>query len=193
MLLRLAFEAKEWGGEPHPPRDREGRIREDVKGAFGPVAGFNLDAALAQAGLFHSEDFKVRFCQYDNMPRRILEILHNLLRPGGVLLIEVPNQFFNIAKEVRYRFGRRPPAPSNPLHHLYFFSPRTLRRYALPGKFEIVELNQFRERRVQMPIWERVPKDIYRRGAECLGVGAGSSIEIYLRKSGKLKTAERDQ
>ena len=126
-------------------------------------------------------------------PRRILEIVHNLLRPGGVLLVEVPNQFFNVTKEVRYRFGRRPPAPSNPLHHLYFFSPRTLRRYALPGKFEIIELNQSRERPMQMPIWERVPKDIYRWSAQCLGVGAGSFIEIYLRKSGGPKTGERDQ
>jgi SAM-dependent methyltransferase len=126
--------------------------------------------------------------EHARSPRQILDLLHTLLRAGGVLLIEVPNQFFNIAKEVRSSFGPCRPETSNPLHHLYFFSPRTLSRYAIPGKFEILELNQFRERRMHMPIWERVPKDFYRWGAQCLGVGAGSIIEIYLRKSGGPKT-----
>ena len=100
----LAFAAKESGDEPHWPWNREGRIKEDGEGVFGPVADFDfdgvaisadgdnwyevrglrdlssrsfslieidLDAAIAEAGLFYTQNFKIRFCQYDNMPSRM--------------------------------------------------------------------------------------------------------------------------
>src|SRR4030042_2811906 len=47
--VMLAFEATESGDEPHPPRDRQGRFREDGddgedgEAVFGPVADFNFD------------------------------------------------------------------------------------------------------------------------------------------------------
>ena len=115
----LAFEAKESGDEPHPPRDRQGRTPENGEMVFGPVADFNfdgvaisadgetwyearglrdlssrrflpleidLDQALAQAGLFYSEDFKVRVCQYDNMPRRMDGITIHAIRLTGAPL-----------------------------------------------------------------------------------------------------------
>lgn len=120
--VMLAFEATESGDEPHPPRDRQGRFREDGddgedgEAVFGPVADFNfdgvaiggdgdnwyearglrdlssqtllpiqidLDAAIAQAGLFHTEDFKIRFCQYDNMPRRMDGVTIHAIRLTG--------------------------------------------------------------------------------------------------------------
>lgn len=118
----LAFEAKEFGDEPHPPRDLQGRTPENGPAVFGPVADFNfdgvaisadgqdwyearglrdlssrgfsplqidLDQALAQAGLFHTEDFKIRFCQYDNMPRRMDGItIHAIQLTGEPLAVD---------------------------------------------------------------------------------------------------------
>jgi 2-polyprenyl-3-methyl-5-hydroxy-6-metoxy-1,4-benzoquinol methylase len=115
-------------------------------------------------------------------PRLMLKIVDSLLHSGGIALIEVPNQFFNISQEIRYWLGAQFPPPDNALHHLYFFSPRTLRQYADRRRFEIVEMNQFRERRIQLPLWERLPRDLYRWFVERSAIGGGLIIEMYLRK-----------
>ena len=63
-------------------------LRDLSSRRFSPVE-IDLDAAIAQAGLFHAEDFKVRFCQYDNMPRRMDGItIHAIQLTGDPLEVE---------------------------------------------------------------------------------------------------------
>ena len=57
-------------------------LRDLSSRRFLPVQ-IDLDEAAAQAGLFYGEDFKVRFCQYDNMPRRMDGITIHAIRLTG--------------------------------------------------------------------------------------------------------------
>lgn len=110
-------------------------------------------------------------------PRKMLDIVYKILRPGGIALIEVPNEFFNIAREILVLIKSDTEQLVKPLDHLYFFSAKSLKRYIDKNRFSIVEFNQYRPRRKKLPIWERIPKDCYR-----LLVGSGGFFEVYIRK-----------
>jgi len=113
-------------------------------------------------------------------PRNVLSKVNSILKPGGILVIEVPNQFFNVRTEVEHLIFRKLKYPDNPLEHLYFFSIKTLKLYLSP--FKMLELNQFRPRRRKLPLLERIPKDLYRYLFSRLNIGGNSFIEAYLRK-----------
>ena len=108
--VKLQFEAKEFGDEPHAPPPSpfgdeahfdgvaisgdgqdwyEARGLRDLSSQrFLPIE-IDLDAAIAQAGLFYTEDFRVRFCQYDNMPRRMDGItIHGIQLTGEPLEVD---------------------------------------------------------------------------------------------------------
>jgi hypothetical protein len=105
--LRLAFEAKEFGDEPHAPpsnpfsgdADFDGvaisadgvtwyeiqdlrNLRSDKFTAFD----IDLDAAIATWGLAYNDQFRIRFCQYDNNPAPMDGIfLHNIELTSGIV------------------------------------------------------------------------------------------------------------
>lgn len=61
-------------------------------------------------------------------PVNILNQLKKILNSNSIVIIEVPNQFFQYPQEIYYRIGySRPVIPYNPYHHLYFYSPEVLR------------------------------------------------------------------
>lgn len=67
---------------------------------------------------------------------------YRVLKPGGVAFIEVPNQFDNI-QFFRYRLMNKVPVRERnirSIHHLVFFSRRTLRRLLLEAGFEQVDI-----------------------------------------------------
>jgi len=87
--VRLTFEAKEYGDEPHPPPPNPFADDVNFDGLALSADGVNwyeiqelrslrsdrftafdldLDAAIAKWGLEYGADFRVRFCQYDNNP-----------------------------------------------------------------------------------------------------------------------------
>ncbi|MHA1755289.1 MAG: class I SAM-dependent methyltransferase [Promethearchaeota archaeon] len=117
-------------------------------------------------------------------PKKILGIIQKILRPGGICLIEVPNQFFNMKKEFNPFLNKNIKSNENPLHHLYFFSVKSLKNY-IDNKFEIIEFNQFRPRVNKIPLWERMPKDFYRYIVKKFALNSGSFFEILVEKSNK--------
>ena len=64
-------------------------------------------------------------------PKRAFVESARLLKPGGRLVIEVPN-----FRSIRARLGRMEDVP----RHLYFFTPRTLRRYGDPAGLELTAI-----------------------------------------------------
>ncbi|MBN1515454.1 LamG domain-containing protein [Candidatus Sumerlaeota bacterium] len=87
--LRLTFEAKEYGDEPHAPPPNPFAGDANFDGVAISADGvdwyevqdlrhlrsdrftsyeLDLDAAIAQWGLSYSSAFRIRFCQYDNNP-----------------------------------------------------------------------------------------------------------------------------
>lgn len=115
-------------------------------------------------------------------PKRVLRLAYEILNKQGILLVEVPNQFSNIRTELRYYTLKKFTFPDNKLHHLYFFSIRTLMKYIQSTNFEIIEFHQHRPREKKMPVWEKLPKDLFRYVTTKWHIGAGSIIEVYCRK-----------
>ena len=91
--VRLGFEALEYGDEPHAPPPGPFADDVDFDGVAVSVDGvdwyeiqdlrhlrsdkftaydIDLDAAVAALGLAYSEEFRIRFCQYDNNPSPML-------------------------------------------------------------------------------------------------------------------------
>lgn len=87
--VHLAFEAMEFGEEPHAPPSNPFTGEADFDGVAVSTDGvtwyevqdlrhlrsdrflgydIDLDAAIAQWGLSYSSEFQIRFCQYDNNP-----------------------------------------------------------------------------------------------------------------------------
>jgi hypothetical protein len=87
--VHLAFEAMEFGDEPHAPPPNPFTVEADFDGVAVSADGvawyeiqdlrhlrsdrflgydIDLDAAIAQWGLSYSSEFQIRFCQYDNNP-----------------------------------------------------------------------------------------------------------------------------
>lgn len=75
-------------------------------------------------------------------PLNILNIIKRLLNPNGILLIEVPNQFFKFPNKLYFDLAIKDyRKPYNPYHHLYFYSKRQLLRYFDLTGFEVVLFN----------------------------------------------------
>jgi SAM-dependent methyltransferase len=85
-----------------------------------------------------------------------------VLRPGGVIFVEVPNQFDNI-QFFRYRImGEVPVRERNirSIHHLVFFSRKSLRRLlSIAGFSNIVVLNRYGAMRAG---WQRLGSIVVR-------------------------------
>ena len=59
-------------------------------------------------------------------PSRVLSDCMGILNSGGILVIEVPQQFDNDIDRIKYTLGlKKPQFNTYSLHHLYFFLPET--------------------------------------------------------------------
>ncbi len=103
-----------------------------------------------------------------------------LVTPGGILLVGVPNVagLSLRLKSWQSRLGlkRKPWRHYAALHHLWFFTPRTLRRLAEAAGFEVV--------RVETPVMDRPGRSagltsVYRGLLE--NGRAGSLLDLYAR------------
>lgn len=117
--------------------------------------------------------------EHVSSPADTINILRQLIAPGGVLIIEVPNQFFNVKKEIKSHIS-----PSmyqgNPLHHLSFFSPQNLIDLIDSRGFETISCRQFwpnagRPRRG----WRRVSDEVFDFLFERYRIGSSNIIETF--------------
>ncbi|MBN2093413.1 class I SAM-dependent methyltransferase [candidate division KSB1 bacterium] len=76
-------------------------------------------------------------------PRTILEKIRTKLNKNGILLLEVPNEFFYLSQEIKILLKKKKPNISyEPYHHLYFFSPVTFHKLISASGYSILELNE---------------------------------------------------
>lgn len=109
--VRLAFEAKEFGDEPHAPPSNPFTGDADFDGVAISADGvtwyeiqdlrnlasdkftafdIDLDAAIATWGLSYNSEFRIRFCQYDNNPAPMDGIfLYNIELTGEMGMVPV--------------------------------------------------------------------------------------------------------
>jgi 2-polyprenyl-3-methyl-5-hydroxy-6-metoxy-1,4-benzoquinol methylase len=76
-------------------------------------------------------------------PKDVLLKVQEILTPEGIVLFEVPNQFFVFREEMKIFLKIKiPKAPYNPYHHIYFFSPITLNHLIDASGYKPLEIIQ---------------------------------------------------
>ena len=76
--------------------------------------------------------------------RGFLALLHRLLRPGGLLYLEVPNQFRNVLEKIDLVRGKDPAFSVLSVHHHYFFSRQSLLLLLQGSGFTVRSMRTFR-------------------------------------------------
>jgi SAM-dependent methyltransferase len=149
--------------------------------------GIHLRNESIESASFDGESFEVIHAShvlehlYD--PVGSIERVHGWLRPGGVLLLEVPYEFGDLFSLVsRYLMGR--PAPPNvvPSPHLYFFTIPTLSKLLERCGLEVVFARSFRrnpDRNSQILGGSLAKRWLYQIEER---IQRGPLIEIYARK-----------
>lgn len=100
---------------------------EEAKKKFG-IDVFVGDAARAP---FPAESFDVvhlsHVLEHVPSPRQTMKLAYRLLKKDGLFVVEVPNQFANWFERIAQIFGIRHPTAEPSLHHVYFYTPKSLR------------------------------------------------------------------
>lgn len=81
--------------------------------------------------------------EHASCPRRVVEEMYRVLRPGGWLVLATPNLEDHIFRAAYLLARRRPPRlyePGEREVHLFHFSARTLRALVASARFEVVEV-----------------------------------------------------
>jgi SAM-dependent methyltransferase len=128
---------------------------------------------------------------FEHMPDPALHLrwCANLLKPDGLLVIEVPQQFDNDLDRLRRILnlgGRQLRFDAYSLHHTYFFSPKTVRLLLQGNGFEPLCLSTFNADKT--PLWPpRVTSWVL---FILLGIAdklhrGGNIIEIFARRNAK--------
>ncbi|MGH2454262.1 MAG: class I SAM-dependent methyltransferase [bacterium] len=113
--------------------------------------------------------------------RGTLGEVQRVLKPGGLVAIEVPNELDNLHARVR-RVARRVAPPPVPSTHLYFFTPRALRRALVEAGFVRCRVRTLRD--TADPLWWRRLAKRMLTIAET-GPRMGPLIEGYGRKASR--------
>jgi 2-polyprenyl-3-methyl-5-hydroxy-6-metoxy-1,4-benzoquinol methylase len=122
-------------------------------------------------------------------PRRALGWMHRVLRPGGWLVVQVPNQFRDLLWPVLHRRWVSAGMPLGlHVHHLQFFHPRSLVRCIGACGFRVIAASTHLEPRNRRTVLTSKSRAVslakavaYRVGAP---LGRGPHIEVLARRHG---------
>lgn len=109
-----------------------------------------------------------------------------ILRPGGLFVLEVPQQFDNDLDRLRRGLrigGKQSRFDAYSLHHTYFFTPSTMEALLVKAGFRVVILSTFNSDKT--PLWPLSPKNYVLRSllgiADRLHAG-GNIIEVFAQR-----------
>lgn len=155
------------------------------------AAGEGLRVAAGEvweAG-FPAGAFDVATCwhvlEHTSRPRRVVEEMHRVLRPGGWLVLATPNlddHLFRAAYLLAR--GRRPRLfePDGREVHLFHFSARTLRRLVASAGLEVLEVGFDRG---AAAVWgKRMVNAVASLWFRLTGLNWGMGLEVLARKPG---------
>lgn len=126
-------------------------------------------------------------------PRQTLLECWRVLRPNGLLAVEVPQQFDNDLDRLKSLLGltKAPSFTPYSLHHTYFFTPETLRRLTQAAGFETGLVSTASPG--YTPLWPphiaNLLLRIYLSLADRVHQG-GNIIEIYARRASEVLPAK---
>jgi len=177
IFLYLA--QKEFGWEPHGIDicdESAVKAREEF-GIRLTVGDFNTYAW--EPGSFDAVTM-LDMLEHTIDPLASLTRAYELLRPGGVLYVAVPNQhclmtmildeYIRLGLPGARFFQDRLYVPP----HVYYFQPRTLRRILERAGFEIVGVRSGNVYlgRYRLPLWMRIPMEVVLQTGNVFGMGA---------------------
>lgn len=125
----------------------------------------------------------------EHMPNPLshLRWCHRVLRPHGLLVLEVPQQFDNDLDRLRRALrigGRQRRFDAYSLHHTYFFSPHAMRLLLNSSGFDTRKMTTFDHN--SAPLWPFSGKNVILRvllgSADRLHEG-GNIIEVFSQKA----------
>lgn len=118
-------------------------------------------------------------------PIEILKQCRRILRPGGIVVIEIPQQLYNDLDRLKRLLGlaKTPVFNSYSLHHTYFYNPENIRRLFEDYLFDVEKVVTCNPARTPL-VWQK-PENFFLRVylwlADKLHKG-GNIIEVYARK-----------
>jgi 2-polyprenyl-3-methyl-5-hydroxy-6-metoxy-1,4-benzoquinol methylase len=142
------------------------------------------------AGDFEDAKFDVVHMNHvlEHMPDPLAHLrwCARVLKPGGLLVSEVPNQFDNDLDRLRrwlHAGGKRPQFDAYSLHHTYFFTPATMTESLTRAGFRLMKLATFNGNKT--PLWPFKASNYLLWGL--LGLSnwlhaGGNIIEVYARR-----------
>ena len=128
-------------------------------------------------------------------PKECLRKLHEMLKPGGYLMIEVPYQFGNFLERCRARFGILEPQPFSmySIHHPFFYTPKCLKILLRNHGFGIRQVRVWRGylsskleeagRYCRYPAWSLVEQYAHLANIVLKEKGRFVSFEVCARKT----------
>ena len=136
-------------------------------------------------------------------PVGVLREAFRILRPGGVLAIEVPNQFSAWTDRIKllafsllgqHAAGRLVSEPADSLHHTFFYSATTLRRLVEQGGFRVDSLSTINPAYYKTTLIPPLRRILYKRLDRLFDlVDWGPCIVLFARKPVKLELSRQYQ
>jgi SAM-dependent methyltransferase len=109
-----------------------------------------------------------------------------VLKPGGLFVLEVPQQFDNDLDRLRRGLrvgGKQSRLDAYSLHHTYFFTPSTMEALLVKAGFSVLSLSTFNSDKT--PLWPFSPRNYLLRSllgiADRLHAG-GNIIEVFAQR-----------
>jgi SAM-dependent methyltransferase len=124
---------------------------------------------IGQVGLVHAH----HVFEHLAAPDAALRHLAQCLTPGGLLVIEVPNEFDRAVERARRLLGKTRPSRTSYLEHEWFFTVKTLRNLLERAGYEVLSIKTS-----MVPALSRARSAALRVEA---AVGMGAAIEAWAR------------
>lgn len=162
-------------------------LSEDARNAALQKYGIQLDAGTLSQYVDGSFDVIHMNHVLEHMPNPFdtLASCSQLLREDGLLVTEVPQQFFNDLDRIKRLFflSAEPKFNSYSLHHTYFFSPKSISRLMEKTGFDVLSLRTAVGSRT--PLWPLSIKNTVLRiflMMSDITHGGGNIIEVFAKK-----------
>ena len=120
-------------------------------------------------------------------PSSALRDIHRILKPEGVLVLQVPNEFDDLLYLLfrwlaTNRFKR---AGADVVDHLYFFSPQSLQQMVGKAQFQILDVSTWKARNQRNLLRSRFPGGRFTKQLLFTfgnRIGRGPNLEVVARK-----------